>query len=291
MKKVYFARLTKFSFLLSFLLILTVLLSGALPTLAEIKHSDRTIEKSKKNRAGKSYKKRKTRKKFRANKKRKNFSAKFQQPKTEEEFEGDAERREDWFLSQRMYPYTELPEDARRRAWLTRPAEARRDGDAPLVQQWQSIGPKPTTSYFPNNWGLTSGRINAIAVSPSNPQLILVGAATGGIWRSTDGGENFAPTSDDQVDLAVGSIAFAPSNNSIVYAGMGDKASSYLGTGILKSIDGGQTWTRVNNTTLPSPGRVSKIEVDPANPNRVFVAQYSVRQGNSTFSSGILDFK
>ncbi len=152
--------------------------------------------------------------------------------------------------------------------------------------QWQPIGPQPTASYFPNNWGLTSGRVNAVAVSPSNPQLVLIGAATGGVWRSTDGGANFSPTSDNQIDLAVGSIAFAPSDNSVVYAGMGDKAQGYLGTGVLKSTDGGQTWTRVNNATLPSPGRISKIEVDAANPNRVYVAQYTLRQGNTMFASG-----
>jgi photosystem II stability/assembly factor-like uncharacterized protein len=67
---------------------------------------------------------------------------------------------------------------------------------------------------------------------------------------------------------------------------MGDKAQSYLGTGVLKSTDGGQTWTRINNTTLPSPGRISKIEVDSSNPNRVYVAQYALRQGNTTFASG-----
>ena len=208
-------------------------------------------------------------------------------PREENEFEADAEKRDDWFMFRRTYPFTELPADARRQAWLARPADAKRDGSKPLADtQWRAIGPKPTTSYFPNNWGLTSGRINAIAVSPSDPQLILIGAATGGIWRSTDGGTTFAPTSDNQVDLAVGSIAFAPSNNSIVYAGMGDKAQGYLGTGVLKSTDGGQSWSRISNASLPSPGRISAIEVDAANPNRVYAAQYSFLQGNSSFASG-----
>ncbi len=191
-----------------------------------------------------------------------------------EEFEADVEKRREWFLRQRTFPFDKLPDEARRKAWESRPADAR-DGDALAIAQWQPVGPRPTTSAFPSNWGLTSGRINAIAVSPSDPNIVLVGAATGGVWRSADGGATFTSTSDNQVDLAVGSIAFAPSNSSIVYAGMGDKAQSYLGTGILRSTDGGQSWTRVNNGTLPSSGVTSQILVDSADPNRVYLAQYA----------------
>ena len=151
---------------------------------------------------------------------------------------------------------------------------------------WQPIGPAPTSSKHPNNWGVTSGRINAIAVSPSDPQLVLIGGATGGIWRSTDGGNSFTPVSDNHVDLAVGSIAFPPSNNQIVYAGMGDTDGGYLGTGVLKSTDGGQNWTRVSNSSLPSPGRISKIEVDSNDPNRVYVAQFSGFVSGQDYSSG-----
>lgn len=206
-------------------------------------------------------------------------------PQREEEFEGDVEQRRQWFLFQRTFPFDKVPEDARRKAFLSRPTDAK-SGNSPTALQWQQIGPRPTTSAFPNNWGLTSGRINAVAVSPSNANLVLIGAATGGVWRSTDGGATFNATSDSQVDLAVGSIAFAPSNNSIVYAGMGDVDGGYLGTGVLRSTDGGVTWTRVSNTTLPSPGTIAKIEVDPTDPNRVYVAQFLLRSGSSFFSSG-----
>src|SRR5262249_41901939 len=110
-----------------------------------------------------------------------------------------------------------------------------------------------TNSAFPNNWGLTSGRINAIAVSPANDQLVLVGSATGGIWRSLDGGTTFIPVTDNQVDLAIGSIAFSKSNPQIIYAGMGDPYNSYIGSGVLKSTNGGESWVRINNDSLPTP--------------------------------------
>ena len=201
------------------------------------------------------------------------------------EFEGDVEKRDDWFMFERTFPKGAIPQDARRNAWESRPAEARLSnllGDT----QWQPIGPNPTDSYFPNNWATTSGRLNAVAVSPDDPQIVLIGAATGGVWRSTDGGTSFSPVTDTQIDLAVGSIAFAPSNPSIVYAGLGDKDSGYLGTGVLRSTDGGVTWTRINNTSLPQPGRISKIMVDPTNANRVYVAQYAFQSGNTSFASG-----
>src|SRR5262249_11303674 len=140
--------------------------------------------------------------------------------------------------------------------------------------------------YF-GNMGHCSGRINTIAVSPSDSRIVLIGAATGGIWRSNDGGNSFTPVSDDQVDLAVGSISFARSNPSTVYAGMGDPTQGYLGSGVLKSMDGGSSWSRVSNSTLPAPGSISKIEVDPSDANRVYAAQYSKQTGNVAVSGGV----
>ena len=206
------------------------------------------------------------------------------EPRADDEFEGDAQEREDWFIKQRAYPFEKIPDEARRKAWDSRPPDARADLFGST--QWRSIGPSPTTSAFPNNWGLTSGRINAVTASPTNSQIVLVGGATGGIWRSVNGGDTFVPTSDSQVDLAVGSISFSPSNSSIVYAGMGDKAQGYLGTGVLKSTDAGQTWARISNTSLPPVGRISQILVHPTNPNVVYVAQYAQLVGGTLFSSG-----
>jgi photosystem II stability/assembly factor-like uncharacterized protein len=233
-------------------------------------------------------KKRKRLKRKRLKKKILSVSHRIPAPQIEEEFEENGEKRQDWFNFQRAYPFNEIPADARRKASEKRPTEAR-SANGLETAAWQSIGPFSTNSYYSSNWGLTSGRVNAIAVSPSNPQLILAGAATGGIWRSIDGGANFAPVSDGEVDLAVGSIAFAPSDPSTVYAGMGDSAGGYLGSGVLKSADAGQTWTRVSNQTLPAPGSVTKIQVDPGNPNRVYAAQFAFRnaeRNNSVYASG-----
>jgi photosystem II stability/assembly factor-like uncharacterized protein len=197
----------------------------------------------------------------------------------------DPEGRSDWFFSQRAYPSGDLPPDARHSAWES----VSRRGFEPQVlaaetTTWRSIGPSPTLPGY-SNWGFTSGRINAVAVSPANSQVVLVGSSTGGIWQSTNGGASFAPVTDSQVDLAVGSIVYAPSSPSIVYAGMGDSKLGYLGSGVLKSTNGGRTWAKVSNNTLPSPGSVARIEVDPANADRVYVAQYLKRSEEQSFIS------
>lgn len=196
-------------------------------------------------------------------------------PRTEGDFEGDQDARNDWFMFQRMYPFKEIDSSARRRAWEE--VRSRADLRAPdaVGTTWASIGPVPTTSAFPDNGGFTSGRINSIAVSPANRQLVLVGSATGGIWRSIDGGTNFVPVSDNQVDLAVGSIAFSVSSPNVVYAAMGDLDNRYFGTGILKSTDAGVTWVRINNNTFPDRGQATKVAVDPVDPNKIYVAVFS----------------
>lgn len=202
--------------------------------------------------------------------------------------EEDTEGRGDWFAFQRTYGSNSIPGDARRRAWKSQ-TEFQTSGRfrTQASAAWRSIGPSPTISAWYDSWGPTSGRVNSIAVSPSNSQIVLLGTSTGGIWRSTDAGAGFIPVSDDQADLEVGYIAFSKSSPSIAYAGMGDTILGYLGSGVLKSTDEGASWARVSNNTLPSPGSIARLEVDPANPNRVYVAQYSVVSGSKITSGGL----
>ncbi len=211
----------------------------------------------------------------------------FDEERADRELIEDPEGRGDWFYSQRAYPFDELPANARQSAWEL---VSRRGIELEAIttadtKTWQPIGPAPTLPGF-GNWGVTAGRINAIAVSPSSSQIVLIGSSTGGIWRSNNAGASFSPVTDGEVDLAVGSIVFAPSNPTVVYAGMGDPKLGYLGSGVLKSTNSGSTWTKVSNNTLPSPGTVAKIEVDPANADRVYVAQYTRLSAEKIISSG-----
>src|SRR2546427_5611561 len=101
----------------------------------------------------------------------------------------DLEGRQSWFLFQRTYPFGSIPVNARRAAWESRPLRGKGEAQFESVTTpvWQSLGPTPTLPYF-QNFGFNSGRINALAVSPTDANVILAGASTGGIWRSTDGG-------------------------------------------------------------------------------------------------------
>jgi len=196
--------------------------------------------------------------------------------------------RESWFMYQRMYPFDKVPDGGRRRAFEEVKSRGEGFGPEGAGNTWTPIGPFPTTTAVQNG-GFTSGRINAIAVSPANDQLVLIGSATGGIWRSTDGGTSFSPVSDTQADLAVGALAFAPSDPNIAYAGMGDVDQGYFGTGILKSTDAGATWARINAGGFPERGNCTAITVDPADANRVYVAQFNSSNpaANGTFTSGV----
>jgi uncharacterized protein (TIGR03437 family) len=107
---------------------------------------------------------------------------------------------------------------------------------------WTPIGPRPTD---PDS-SPTSGRVNSIAIDPRDTNVIYIGAAEGGVWKTTDGGASWKPLTDTQPSLATGAIAIDPSNPDTVYVGTGEEnfsSDSYQGAGILKSTDAGETWT------------------------------------------------
>jgi photosystem II stability/assembly factor-like uncharacterized protein len=200
--------------------------------------------------------------------------------------------RASWFRLQRSYPFPTIPQNARRNAYMDALQSQSALKDSGLFKftlpKWMPIGPAPVNSYG-DKMRPTSGRINCIAISPTNQNIVLIGAATGGIWRSTDAGAHFAHVADNQADLAVGYIAFAPSDPQIVYAGMGDWIDNYYGTGVLKSTDAGHTWQLVSNSTLPTPGTTAKILVDTRDPQRLYLVQYSYQDPQNSggpFASG-----
>ncbi|HLK51703.1 MAG TPA: putative Ig domain-containing protein [Bryobacteraceae bacterium] len=129
---------------------------------------------------------------------------------------------------------------------------------------WTSIGPAPITGSA----GPT-GRITSLAVDPSNSNHWLLGSAGGGIWSSANAGATWAPLTDAQPSLAIGSVIFAPGNPQIIYSGTGEAtytAHAQAGRGILKSTDGGTTWALVGGSTFARTA-VGAIRVNPSNPN------------------------
>src|SRR5579875_3097779 len=115
-------------------------------------------------------------------------------------------------------------------------------------------------------------RISAVAGVPGDPTIYYAGAASGGVWKSTDGGNRFTAVFDDEPAQAIGALAVAPSDPSTVWAGTGEawaiRDSDVMGDGVYKSTDAGKTWKHMG---LDQTGRVARIVVNPADANNVYV--------------------
>jgi photosystem II stability/assembly factor-like uncharacterized protein len=107
---------------------------------------------------------------------------------------------------------------------------------------------------------------------PTQPNVAYVGFDNGGVWRSTDYGNNWEPLFDSAATGAIGAIAVAPSDPNVIYVGTGAgiiRPDLATGLGIYKSTDAGKTWTHLG---LFDSQMIAYIDVDPRNPNRLFVA-------------------
>jgi photosystem II stability/assembly factor-like uncharacterized protein len=119
---------------------------------------------------------------------------------------------------------------------------------------------------------LTSGRVADIAIDPSDKRTWYVGAAAGGVWKSTNGGISFSPVFDGQGSFSIGTLVIDHSNPSTVWVGTGENNAQRVvayGDGVYKSIDGGKSWT---NMGLKHSEHIGRILIDPRNSDVVYVA-------------------
>jgi len=119
--------------------------------------------------------------------------------------------------------------------------------------------------------GGMSGRVTAIDVVLDNPDVMYVGTASGGLWKSTSGGIKWHPVFDDQPSASIGAVAIQQSNPSVIWAGTGEgnpRNSLNGGYGVYKSLDGGKNWQSMG---LEKTRHIHRIIVDPTNPNVVYV--------------------
>jgi len=190
--------------------------------------------------------------------------------KTERESEADKMMPSDWMYYQRAYPVgkinTTLYRDEFHRIQAMK-AIATRD-----EQRWEMVGP--------TNIG---GRITDLALHPRDTNIIYVGAATGGIFKSEDKGVTWQSIFDDAGSLSIGDLALAPSNPDIVYVGTGEAngsamSGSFAGDGMYKSVDAGQTWTHIG---LEKSEHIARVVVDDKNPDRVYVAAMGTLYGTN----------
>ena len=140
--------------------------------------------------------------------------------------------------------------------------------------RWRSIGPS------------RGGRVVAVAGDPVNSQVFYFGAAAGGIWKTVDGGTYWENVSDGFLkSAAVGALCVAPSDNNVIYAGMGEstiRIDVSFGDGIYKSTDAGKTW---KNIGLQKTRHVSEIRVHPENPDLLYVSAFGDAFGTNKEAS------
>jgi len=116
-----------------------------------------------------------------------------------------------------------------------------------------------------------SGRITAIDVVESNHDIMYVGSASGGLWKSRSGGIDWEPIFDEQGAASIGAIDIHQKNPSIIWVGTGEgnpRNSANMGNGIYKSIDGGRTWQHMG---LEQTRTIHRVVVHPKNPEIVYV--------------------
>ena len=190
------------------------------------------------------------------------------------------EMRDDYIKLVRGIPHF-LPYEPRVRA-IEQMIQMERESPSIDPAFWTEVGPAP----IPNGQVGTgpqlpvSGRTVAIAVHPTNPDIVYVGAAQGGVYRSTNGGTTWTPIFDTAMSLAIGALALAPSNPEILYVGTGEPSASadgYFGVGMYR-IDNASTTANLTGpinplvtTGVPGTERRSRPfhqrdPVDPANP-------------------------
>jgi len=126
--------------------------------------------------------------------------------------------------------------------------------------KWRLIGP------------FRGGRSEAVVGIPGNPNVYYFGAASGGVWKSTDAGLSYHPIFDNEPVSSIGAIAIDPRNPNVIYVGTGEpclRGNISFGDGMYKSVDGGATWTHIG---LDDTRHIAKVLIDPNDPNTIFVA-------------------
>jgi photosystem II stability/assembly factor-like uncharacterized protein len=229
-------------------------------------------------------------------------------------------RRMEWFYHQRAYPLKRIPGGTRLKALKQLDKMLAAEGLSPIGRsdfapeigfdvsssavsstRWTLVGPEPTIT--PYNVPVVAGRVSALTVDPTISSVVYAGAADGGVWKTTDAGVHWTPLTDTQPSLAVGSIAIDPANHSTIYVGTGEEnfsGDSYYGAGILKSVNGGTSWTQIKGPfvgpfAFDGGAHIGAIAVEPGNSSVILVAVemfssnptgiYRTEDGGTTWTS------
>jgi photosystem II stability/assembly factor-like uncharacterized protein len=189
----------------------------------------------------------------------------------EQQSESDQTSHSDWFSNQRIFPYAKPDYAAYKNSvqWMNTQRSAMRSSSQ---QSWVYAGPE--------NLG---GRLTDVEMIPNDPYTIFACGASGGIFRTNNGGLSWFPIFDESPSLSIGDLSIAASNPDVMYCGTGEANAGggslcYDGAGIFKSTDSGASWNYVGLEETRNTGRVA---IDPKNPDRVFAATMGDLFGNN----------
>lgn len=167
---------------------------------------------------------------------------------------------EDWFAMQRAFPFDEIPQEEYLKS-MEQVKNIRASNQTDNSSVWTLAGPTNI-----------EGRITAIAIHTTNPQIVYTGTANGGMWKSTDFCQSWTSIFDDQNTSSIGAVAIDPINPEIIYCGTGESnslRSYYPGTGIYKSVNGGANWAFIG---LDSSYSIGNISINPTNTQEIYAA-------------------
>ncbi|MEP7344154.1 MAG: dockerin type I domain-containing protein [Gemmatimonadaceae bacterium] len=189
--------------------------------------------------------------------------------------EGDPRERAEYFTKMRAYPNATIPPE--KMAALREMRASIRQGafrSSVSIERWQPMGPVGFISMntqYSSTPMTDEGRFTSIAINPQDPRVIFAGSGSAGVWRTTNSGASWTPLTDYECSTSVGHIAIDPVDPSIVYVGTGeifDPDGRTDGCGILRSTDGGNSFTRQATSILAPGGRlgglVYRIAIDRA---------------------------
>lgn len=189
---------------------------------------------------------------------------------------------QEFFVQKRIPPgQTALPMEKYLRALETMehmPHYSTRLGNS--FPSLREMGPTEEAAFSLGSWvplgpGNIGGRTRGLLIDPTNPNIMYAAGVAGGVWKTTNAGNTWTPLTDLLANLAVNSLAMAPLNPSILYAGTGEgyfNGDAVRGAGIFKTTNGGATWTHLASTNNSNFHYVNDIVVSPNNTNRVYAA-------------------
>ncbi|HAB51173.1 MAG: hypothetical protein A3K31_00580 [Ignavibacteria bacterium RIFOXYA12_FULL_35_25] len=203
---------------------------------------------------------------------------KIEKKKQKKPTNGMPDKAMQWYYEQRAYPQGSIPVDWREKALIEiQQKNQLNKGTAAL--SWTQLGP-----------GNIGGRVRAIVVHPTDPNLVYLGSVSGGVWKTTNGGTSWSPLKDNMENLAVCSIVMDPTNSSILYAGTGEgyfNGDALRGEGIFKTTDAGATWVRLSSANNSNFYYVNKLVIDQST-NALYAATrkglYKSTDGGASFT-------